>query len=247
MESIARSNSRPSRLVLFDIDGTLLSSAGVASGVFAEALAEAVGRPVAMDGYSMAGRTDRQIARELLTRAGVAPDMLDRLIDRVLDRYLERFAPVLAASTRPRLFPGVRALVEHLAADPEVLLGLLTGNLERGADIKLTHFGIRHHFKLGAYGSDAEERRALVGIAAARAETHSGRRFSGRDVVIIGDTPLDIDCGKAAGAITIAVATGPYAVAELAAHDPDALFSDLADMTPVLTAILGAPAGEETR
>lgn len=247
MESIARSNSRPSRLVLFDIDGTLLSSAGVASGVFAEALAEAVGRPVAMDGYSMAGRTDRQIARELLRRAGAAPDEIDRLIDRVLDRYLERFAPALAASSKPRLFPGVRALVERLAADPEVLLGLLTGNLERGAAIKLAHFGIRHHFKLGAYGSDAEERRALVAIAAARARTLTGHDFSGRDIVVIGDTPLDIDCGKAAGATTIAVATGPYAVAELAAHGPDALFTDLAEMEPVVSAILGAPAGEETR
>lgn len=247
MEPLAPANSRPSRLVLFDIDGTLLSSAGVASGVFAEALAAAVGRPVPMDGYSMAGRTDRQIARELLRRAGVAPDTLDRLVDRVLDRYLERFAPALAASTQPRLFPGVRLLIERLAADPEVLLGLLTGNVEQGAMIKLSHFGIRHHFKLGAYGSDAEERRALVPIAAGRALAVCGRRFGGREIVVIGDTPLDIDCGKAAGATTIAVATGPYPVAELAAHDPDALFTDLSDMALVRAAILGAAAGEEER
>jgi phosphoglycolate phosphatase-like HAD superfamily hydrolase len=247
MEPIARPNTKPSRLVLFDIDGTILSSAGVASGIFAEALAEAVGHPVPMDGYSMAGRTDRQIARELLRRAGAASDTLDRLIDQVLERYLERFAPALAASTRPRLFPGVRALVERLATDPDVLLGLLTGNLERGAAIKLTHFGLHHHFKLGAYGSDAEERRALVPIAIERAHALSGRRFAGREVIVIGDTPLDIDCGKAAGAATIAVATGPYPVAALAAHGPDALFTDLSDMGPVMAAILGAPAGEERR
>jgi phosphoglycolate phosphatase-like HAD superfamily hydrolase len=247
MEPTASAYAKPSRLVLFDIDGTILSSAGVASSVFAEALAEAAGRPVPMDGYSMAGRTDRQIARGLLTRAGMSPDMLDRMIDHVLERYLERFAPALAASTRPRLFPGVRALVERLAADPEVLLGLLTGNVERGAAIKLAHFGLDHHFTLGAYGSDAEERRALVPIAIERAHAQSGRRFAGREVIVIGDTPLDIDCGKAAGALTIAVATGPYPVAELAAHDPDALFTDLSDMAPVMAAILGTPAGEERR
>jgi phosphoglycolate phosphatase-like HAD superfamily hydrolase len=247
MDSITPVHSRPQRLVLFDIDGTLLSSAGVAAGVFAGALAAAVGRPVPMDGYSMAGRTDRQIARELLTRAGVPPESLDRLIDQVLVCYLERFAPALAASTGPRLFPGVRALIERLAADPEVLLGLLTGNLERGAAIKLAHFGIHHHFRLGAYGSDAEERRALVAIAAARARTLTGQDFSGRDIVVIGDTPLDIDCGKAAGATTIAVATGPYPVAELAAHEPDVLFTDFAEPDAVVTAIRGAPAGEETR
>ncbi len=239
--------SRPSRLVLFDIDGTLLTSAGVASSIFSAALSEVVGHPVSMQGYSMAGRTDPRIVRELLLREGYDAPAIERVIGDVLERYLERFAPALAASDRPRLFPGVRELLTRLAADPQVLLGLLTGNLERGAAIKLEYFGIRHLFQLGAYGSDAEDRRALVAIAIDRAHVISGHRFAPRDVVVIGDTPLDIDCGAAAGAITIAVATGPFTVEELAAHNPDAIFRDLSELDQVLAAILGEPAGEERR
>ncbi len=247
MHSNPTGDNHPSRLVLFDVDGTLLTSAGVAKSIFADALAEAVGHPVPMDGYSMAGRTDRRIVRDLLARAGYSPDAVDRLLDRVLERYLERFAPALAAADGPRLFPGVRELLDRLAADPQVLLGLLTGNLERGAALKLERFGIRHLFKLGAYGSDHEERRELVPIAIERAHALTGRRFSGRDVVIIGDTPLDIDCGAAAGATTIAVATGPYSAAELAGHHPVALFPDLSAVEKIMAVIRGAPAGEGRR
>jgi phosphoglycolate phosphatase-like HAD superfamily hydrolase len=237
------SSIQPSRLVLFDIDGTLLTSSGAASRIFGEVLAEAAGRPVATTGYSMAGKTDRQIARDLLTLAGIGAVDIDALADQLLERYLDRLPGALAATPNVALFPGVHALLTRLAAIPQVLVGLLTGNLERGAAIKLERLGVRHFFRLGAYGSDAENRRALVEVAVRRAQALTGFRFSEREVVVIGDTPLDIDCGRAAGAITLAVATGPYGVEELARHAPDSLFSDFSDIERVVAEILGAGDG----
>jgi phosphoglycolate phosphatase-like HAD superfamily hydrolase len=241
MSSTIGSQPSPTRLVLFDIDGTLLTSAGLAGRIFTDILAEVVGRPVALDGYSMAGKTDPRIVRDLLERAGLEATRIDETIAAVLDRYVERFAPVIAASPRPRLFPGIRELVTRLADNPQVVLGLLTGNIERGAVLKLERFGLRRFFRLGAYGSDSEDRRALVKVAVERAAALTGRRFEGRDVVVIGDTPRDIDCGRAAGAFTVAVGTGPIPVSELAAHEPDVLFEDFSDVDSVVEAILGNP------
>jgi phosphoglycolate phosphatase-like HAD superfamily hydrolase len=196
----------------------------------------------------MAGKTDPQIVRELLERGGYSPAAIEGAVSEVLDRYLARFGPALAASPRPRLFPGVRELLAELAARPAILLGLLTGNVERGAALKVARFGLESHFRLGAYGSDSPRRRELVQVAVERAHALTGRRFAGREVVIVGDTPLDIDCGRAAGAMTVAVATGPYSMADLAAHSPDALFADFSAMEPVLAAIAGGtphvPAGD---
>lgn len=231
---------QPTRLALFDIDGTLLTSAGVATATFTQVLAEVAGRPVPADGYSMAGKTDPQIVRDLLRRAGCTPQSIDGMVPGVLDRYLERFPAALAASPRPRLFPGVRELLAYLDALPHLLVGLLTGNLERGAAIKLGHFGLRDLFRVGAYGSDSEDRRALVEVAVRRGEALTGCRFAPRDVIVIGDTPLDIDCGRAAGALTVAVATGPYSTDDLAAHHPDALFRDFAEVERVVEFVAGA-------
>jgi phosphoglycolate phosphatase-like HAD superfamily hydrolase len=247
VNSTTDSRSTPIRLVLFDIDGTLLTSAGLAGGIFAEILADVVGRPVPMDGYSMAGKTDPRITRDLLERAGFTAPVIDRVIDEVLDLYIERFRLVIASSSRPRLFPGVRELLTRLAGSPLVLLGLLTGNIERGAALKLERFELRHFFRLGAYGSDCEDRRALVGVAVERAEALSGRRFEGRDIVVVGDTPRDIDCGRVAGAFTVAVATGVIPLDELARHEPDALFTDFSDVDSVIETIIHAPAREERR
>lgn len=247
MSANIRSEPSPTRLVLFDIDGTLLTSAGLAGSIFTEILAEVVGRPVELDGYSMAGKTDPRIVRDLLERAGLEAGEIDETIGRVLDRYIDRFGPVLAGSPRPRLFPGVRELVTRLAGNPRVVLGLLTGNIERGAALKLERFGLREFFRLGAYGSDSEDRRALVKVAVERAEVLTGRRFTGRDVVVVGDTPRDIDCGRAAGAFTVAVGTGPIPVSELAAHAPDVLFADFSDVDSVIEAMVGARVMEEER
>lgn len=232
------SSVRSSHLVLFDIDGTLLSSAGAATRLFGAVLAEVAGRPIETSDYSMAGKTDRLIVRELLTRAGFDSGAVQQMMEPVMERYLARFPAELAASEKARLFPGVRDLLERLAATPEVLLGLLTGNLERGAAIKLDRFGIRHLFRVGAYGSDAEDRRALVAVAVERARALTGIEFHGRRVIIIGDTPHDIDCGRAAGAMTVAVATGPYSVADLEAHRPDVIFSDFTRVDDIVSILL---------
>lgn len=237
----------PSRLVLFDIDGTLLSSAGVATETFGQCLSEVAGRPISTRDYSMAGKTDPQIVRELLLRGGCTPEEIARLSGDVLRLYIERFGPALNDSPRPRLFPGVRELVVELAGTPSVLLGLLTGNIEAGARLKLDRFGLRDHFRLGAYGSDSADRRALVPIAVERALQLTGQRFAGQEVVVIGDTPLDIDCGRAWGATTIAVATGPYSLGELESHNPHALFPDFAAVTPVFRAIVGKVEPEAER
>jgi phosphoglycolate phosphatase-like HAD superfamily hydrolase len=229
----------PSRLVLFDIDGTLLSSAGVATETFGQCLSEVAQRPISTRDYSMAGKTDPQIVRELLLRGGCAPEEIAPLTTEVLRLYVERFGPALTESPRPRLFPGVRELLTELTASPAVLLGLLTGNVEQGARLKLDRFGLRDHFRLGAYGSDSADRRALVPIAVERAHKLTGRRFAGKEVVVIGDTPLDIDCGRAWGATTIAVATGPFSLGELESHAPHALFPDFAAVDAVRRAILG--------
>jgi phosphoglycolate phosphatase-like HAD superfamily hydrolase len=229
----------PSRLVLFDIDGTLLSSAGVATETFGQCLSEVAGRPISTRDYSMAGKTDPQIVRELLLRGGCAPEDIPGLTTEVLRLYIERFGPALTNSPRPRLFPGVRELLGELRASPAVVLGLLTGNIEQGAQLKLDRFGLRDHFRLGAFGSDSADRRALVPIAVERAQRLTGRGFEGREVVVIGDTPLDIDCGRAWGAATVAVATGPYSLAELESHAPDALFPDFSPVDAVFRAIVG--------
>lgn len=247
MESVIPSS--PSRLVLFDIDGTLLTSAGAASRLFGAVLGEVACKPVRVDGYSMAGKTDGRIVRELLARSGFAPAEVDAMVEQVLARYLDRFPLALAESTGASLFPGVRDLLTRLAAMPEVMLGLLTGNLERGAAIKLDRFGLGHLFRVGAYGSDSEDRRALVPLAVRRAQALTGVEFAGPRVVIVGDTPLDIDCGRAAGASTVAVATGPFAVGELLAHEPDAVFADFSPVEEVVAAIMrgGNGGAEATR
>ena len=136
------------------------------------------------------------------------------------------------------LHPGVRALVERLGEIDECLVGLLTGNIEAGARIKLRPTGLWPRFRLGAYGSDHADRNRLPEVAARRAEALVGRVFRGPDVVVIGDTPRDIECARAFGASAVAVATGRLGVAELRAHVPDHLFADLGDTERVLAAIL---------
>jgi phosphoglycolate phosphatase-like HAD superfamily hydrolase len=136
-----------------------------------------------------------------------------------------------------RLYPGVRELIEALVARADAVVGLLTGNIEAGARIKLRSTGLWPHFRLGAYGSDDADRTRLPRVAAGRAEALVGRAFGGPDTVIIGDTPRDIGCARAFGARAIAVATGWHSVEDLATHRPDRVFADFSDREPALAAI----------
>jgi phosphoglycolate phosphatase-like HAD superfamily hydrolase len=228
------------RLVLFDIDGTLLLTAGAGRRAIAAAMAEIIGTEAAFEGVRFDGKTDPQIVSELLHAAG-DPDPRDAArINAVCDRYADLLETELQRATaRVTLMPGVLELLDRLEREPRAVLGLLTGNLARGAALKLRAGGIDpERFAVGAYGSDSPHRPALPSIAASRAKPLLGRVPRGHEVVIIGDTPADVSCGVSVGARAVAVATGGYTLDELTACGPHAAFADLADTDAVLAAIL---------
>ena len=226
------------RLVLFDIDGTLLSAGGAGARALTDALMEVYGKMGPVGGYSMGGRTDPQIVRELMTAVGMTVDEIEARLDEVWRLYLRNLRDEIARS-RVRALPGVPALLDRVQAggDPTVL-GLLTGNVEEGARLKVDAAGLGfERFRVGAYGSDHWQRPELPAVAARRAREATGIGFEGKEIVIIGDTPFDISCGAHLGVRTIAVATGSHSADELAACGPDFVFPDLADADAVWRAI----------
>ena len=228
-----------SRLVLFDIDGTILLTAGAGRRAITAALAELVGDSAAFDRIRFDGKTDPQIVSELLAAAGKPGPYDDGHVQAVCERYVILLERELATTTGTRLMRGFPGLLDRLEAETGVVLGLLTGNLERGAALKLRAAGIDPaRFKVGAFGSDAAYRPDLPPIAARRAEPFFGRRPAGPEVVIIGDTPADVACGAGIGARAVAVATGAYSVAALAACGAHAVFPDFGDTDRALEAIL---------
>jgi phosphoglycolate phosphatase-like HAD superfamily hydrolase len=229
------------RLVLFDIDGTLLTASGAGRNAMARAFTDVYGTPGPIETYDFRGKTDLVILRDLMAAAGLAPAAVSAGQAAFFDRYLEHLARDLGDGSRVKLYPGVARLVETLARDPRCVVGLLTGNVEGGARLKLQPTGLWPHFRLGAYGSDDADRTRLPAVAAARATALVGRPFQGRDLVVLGDTPLDVGCARAFGAAAIAVATGWHAVDDLAACQPDHVFPDLSDTERVLAAILDGP------
>jgi phosphoglycolate phosphatase-like HAD superfamily hydrolase len=226
------------KLVLFDIDGTILTASGAGRRALEQALHEVYGTAGPIDRYDFRGGTDLLIIHELMRMAGVADDVVAAGETRVFTRYAERLAAEIGDGRGVRLYPGVAALVERLAGSPSCVVGLLTGNSEAGARIKLQPTGLWPRFRLGAYGTDHEDRNRLPAVAAVRAETLVGRPFGGADTVVIGDTPRDIGCARAFGARAIAVATGWHGLDDLHAHAPDHLFPDLGDVELVAATIL---------
>jgi phosphoglycolate phosphatase len=228
------------KLVLFDIDGTLLLTAGAGRRAIVAALGDEVDDVRAFEGIRFDGKTDPQIVAEMLEAAGQAESRDSDRVRRLCERYLGLLAVELERpTTRTTLMPGVEPLLDRLESRSDVVLGLLTGNLARGAALKLRSGGLDPaRFRIGAYGSDAAHRPALPEIAARRAEPLFGRIPTGPEVVIIGDTPADIHCGEAISARAVAVATGGYSVSDLAACGPHAVFESLADTDLVLDAIL---------
>jgi phosphoglycolate phosphatase-like HAD superfamily hydrolase len=227
------------KLVLFDIDGTILLSAGAGRRAITAALAEEIGDAAAFHRVRFDGKTDPQIVLELLEAAGHAgPHAGDRVLA-LCERYVSLLEEELASATGMRLMPGFPAILDRLEATAGVVLGLLTGNLARGAALKLRAAGLDPgRFRVGAFGSDSGHRPDLPAIAAERAAPIFGRVPAGAEVVIIGDTPADVACGSGIGARAVAVATGSYGVAELEACGADAVFTDLADVDAALAAIL---------
>lgn len=226
------------RLVLFDVDGTLLSARGAGRRAIAAALEEVYGTRGAVDTYDFHGKTDPQILYDLLTEAGFPETAIREREGELFRRYVDHLTREVGDGPRVELYPGVDPLVRALAGRSGLLLGLLTGNIEAGARIKLAPTGLLPYFRVGAYGSDSADRTRLPAVAAARAARLVGRAFEGRDMLVIGDTPLDIACARAFGARVAAVATGRHGVEELAAHAPDLLFADLGETARVLEALL---------
>lgn len=228
------------RLILFDIDGTLLWTRGAAKRAFHGAMLEVYGTAGPIATHSFAGKTDPQIARELLRLAGLADAAIDAGLTALWAAYLRGLRSALALpGHRTEVMPGVPALLAALErSSGEVLLGLLTGNIEEGAALKLASAGIDGAFRVGAYGSDRERREDLPELAVDRAEKLTGERFRGRDIVVVGDTPNDIQCGQPLGVHTFAVATGGYDADSLRAAGAETVFEDLSDTSAVLDALL---------
>jgi phosphoglycolate phosphatase-like HAD superfamily hydrolase len=229
------------KLVLFDIDGTLLWTDGAGRSAIRTALLAEMGSTGPIEGFRFDGKTDPQIVHELLRAFGNPHAESGAHVQAVCDRYVEMLEGELASGKRtPHVFPGVWELLDLIERRDDAVLGLLTGNLAAGARLKLASVGMEFdRFRVGAFGSDAAERGELPAIAAARAAELVGEPPTGEDIVIIGDTPADVTCGVGVGARAIAVATGSYGVAELAAAGAYAVFEDLLDTEGVLEAILG--------
>jgi len=226
------------RLVLFDIDGTLLSASGAGRRAMHRAFLDVYGTAGPIDAYDFRGKTDRVIVRDLLAAAGLEANAVAAREVEFFARYLQQLEVEIGDGSRVVVYPGVSRLVQALAACDHCVVGLLTGNIEGGARLKLGPTGLWPHFRLGAYGSDEADRTRLPAIAARRAEMLVGRPFRGGDLVIVGDTPLDVGCARAFGARAIAVGTGWHSVDDLAACAPDHVFPDLADTERVMAAIL---------
>ncbi|MFZ5624483.1 MAG: HAD family hydrolase [Gemmatimonadota bacterium] len=228
------------KLVLFDIDGTLLHTRGAGRRAITQALLGDVADPGGFHRVRFDGKTDPQIMVELLEAGGVPGPHPPERITAACRRYLEHLERELSGGmARTTVLPGVPDLLDQLEAEAGVLLGLVTGNLAVGAALKLRSGGIDpDRFRVGAFGSDSAHRPDLPPIAAERAVPHVGRRPSGPEIVIIGDTPADMTCGAALGARAIGVTTGSYAADELHAAGAFAVFGDLSATAEVVEAIL---------
>ena len=227
------------KLVLFDIDGTILLSSGAGRRAIIAALSEEIGTHDSWPQVRFDGKTDPQILVELLEAAGHGGDPAEERVRALGRKYVTLLRAELSRpGHRTTLMPGILALLDQVEQVAFAVPGLLTGNFAEGAALKLESGGIDpNRFKVGAYGSDSPRRAELPPIAAQRAEPIFGRVPSGHEVVIVGDTPADVTCGQCIGARAIGVATGAYSTAELKEAGAHAVFTDLSETNAVLDAI----------
>lgn len=227
------------RLFLFDVDGTLVTARGAGRAAIGRALESVYGVTGPIDAYDFRGRTDPRIVEDLMRAAGVPPATIAARLDDCLATYVAELTVEIGDGSGVMVMPGIAEVVRALARREDALVGLLTGNIEGGARVKLGPTGLWEQFRVGAFGSDDIDRRKLPAVACGRARTLVGREFPFERVTIIGDTPLDVDCARACGAVAVAVATGYHRHDELAACAPDHLFLDFSDVGATLTALTG--------
>lgn len=225
------------RLFLFDIDGTLVTARGAGRAALGRALVKAYGTPGPIEDYDFRGRTDQRIVWDLMRGAGLDDGRIAAGIAACFAAYVAELEALIGDGACVSIMPGVGALVRALAARDDAVVGLLTGNIEAGARLKLRPTGLLDLFRVGAFGSDDMDRRRLPAIACERALRATGRRFAFEELTIIGDTPLDVDCARACGAVAVAVATGLHRAEELRACAPDLTFADFSDVSATLAAL----------
>ncbi|MDZ4702210.1 MAG: HAD hydrolase-like protein [Rhodothermales bacterium] len=216
------------KLLLFDIDGTMLFTRGVGRRAMERSIQHLIGRPVTTQGVDFSGRTDPQIMRDILLLNGVPDAEVEGLLTETLTLFVEHFSDLITPGDTTML-PGVDTLVKRLAERDDVQLALLTGNLQPTAYLKVGAIGLAEYFPFGAFGSDHADRYQLTPFALDRAEAHTSRRFEGKDVVIIGDTKHDILCGRSLNVFSVAVCTGHHTRDFLVSHGPDLMLEDLSD------------------
>jgi phosphoglycolate phosphatase-like HAD superfamily hydrolase len=225
------------RLVLFDIDGTLVRGRA-ARKAFEIALEAAYGTAGAIDAHDFSGKTDPQIARELISATGLDPAGVAAGLPLVWERYLAELEARLPGEPM-RVLPGVPALLDALDASGEAALGLVTGNVIGGARLKLGSVGLFDRFRVGGFGSDDEVRNHLPRIAIDRARAAWQKDFERADVWIVGDTPLDVACARHEGVRALAVATGRHPADELRACGAEVVVEDLSDVPAAVRTLLG--------
>jgi phosphoglycolate phosphatase len=225
------------KLVLFDIDGTLLNMSSINRSVLVDALKEVYGTSGSAGTHNFAGKMDSNIIYEVLLQDGLDERTIAAKFSRAKETYIEMFR-THAKPSDAFLLEGIRELLQVLSEHSEVMLGLLTGNFEASGRHKLLLPEINHFFPFGAFADDAPTRNDLPAIAVEKARQISGTTFFNHDIIIIGDTEHDIACARVLNAKSIAVATGTYSTEELKKHHPHVLYENLGRTDVVLGEIL---------
>jgi len=224
------------RFILFDIDHTLIYSGGAGIVALNRTLHDLSGIANGFDGITCAGKTDVQILKEAMNKHGLGA--ADGAVQQFMRRYVSHLSAAMDEISG-HVKPGVMELLEALSRANGYWLGLLTGNIEDGARIKLGRFGLNDYFSVGAYGSDSEDRNLLLPIAVQRLSEAHRVKLAYADCVVIGDTPLDVTCAKIHGALSLAVATGPYSMEALNQAGAALVLPDLSDIPVVMAWLAG--------
>lgn len=225
-------------VLLFDIDGTLVLTGGAGQRAMTRAFEDLFAIADGFKDIPTAGRTDTWILASAAAAHGILPGDLARFHDAYLAHLERELEP---PNPQKSIMPGVRQLLDQLAARDDVYLALLTGNYQRAARLKLEHFDLWRYFPCGAFADDAQDRNSLVPIAMERVRARGGPAVSAADVIVIGDTPHDVACARAVGARAVGVATGPFSVDQLRESGAETVFKDLSDADAFLRLLQTRP------